>query len=218
MMDIVWVYKETGSEELKYSIKSAGNLKHGRNIVVGDKPAYDIDAEHIKPHIVRWQMLSPHHDVINKLHYATTQDISEDFICMNDDFFIMKPTDIPVSHRGTIDEHVAGRRLNDGYTKSLAATGAYLKSIGIENPLSYELHVPIVYNKQKLKDMYDTIIPIISHRGPLLTRSLYGNIYKIGGEHMGDVKNADDYQDMTFLSTNDKTFRSEIGDYIRANV
>lgn len=216
MMDIIWVYKFNRTDELEYSIKSANNLEHNRKIVVGDKPLFESDVEHAKPAIVRWAMTSTHHDVISKLNYACTLDISDDFIFFNDDFFVMSPTTVPVAHRETLDEHIANRKVNDSYTKTLKKTNDYLKSLGIKNPLSYELHIPIVYNKHKLKDMYDTIIPMITHAGPMLTRSLYGNIYKIGGVQLSDCKNPSVYKDKVFLSSNDKTFNSELGEYIRS--
>lgn len=217
MMDMVWVYVNRGEqEELEYSIKSAKNVEHGREIVIGDKPNFDV--EHMKPSIVRWSMLSPHHDVISKLNYLTQADVSDDFILMNDDFFVMKPTEIPVAHRGTLEDHIAGRRLNDSYTKTLRKTYDYLKLLGFENPFSYELHIPMVFNKKKLAGMYETVIPRITSASPMLTRSLYGNIFEIGGEKMDDVKNMKDFEGQTFLSTNEKTFNDDIGKYIRGVV
>jgi hypothetical protein len=219
MMDMVWVYKNTSnSDELEYSIKSAKNVEHGREIVVGDKPLFETTAEHKKPYIVRWAYLSPHHDVVSKLNYACTLDISDDFILMNDDFYCLIPTTIPTAHRGTLDDHIAGRRVNDSYTKTLSKTNDYLKSLGIDKPLSYELHIPMVFNKDKLSIMYEELIPRYTHASVMLTRSLYGNIYNIGGEYMDDVKNATNYREQTFLSTNEKTFRGEIGSFIKESL
>lgn len=215
--DVVWVYKGNNNSELEYSVKSVKNIEHGRKIVIGDSPGLNT-VEHIKQPIYRWAMLSPHHDVISKLHHATTLDISDDFILMNDDFFITKPTDIPVAHRGPLQDHVNNRRINDAYTKTLKKTLDYLKGQGIDEPLSYELHIPMVLNKHKLRELYDTIIPMISHASPMLTRSLYGNLYQIGGEYMDDPKNVNNFQDFIFLSTNEKTFNQEIGEYIREMV
>lgn len=217
-MDIVWVYKNSGSDELEYSVKSTKHIKHRKKFIVGDKPSFEGDYLHVKPHIVRWSMLSTHHDVINKLDYVLSQDLTENFIFFNDDMFVMEKSKVPVAHRGKLDDHIAGRKLNDSYTKSLKKTSEYLKSIGIPEPLSYELHIPIVYNKKKLKEMYTTIIPLITHAGPMLTRSLYGNIYNIGGTYMADVKNVENYREYTFLSTNEKTFKTEIGEYIRSKL
>ena len=219
MKDAVWVFKGLqDQQELEYSLRSAKNFKHKKKLVIGDKPLFKTDAKHIKPPIVRWSMLSPHHDVIHKLHHATTLDITDDFILMNDDFFVVRETDIPTAHRGLIQDHIEGRKPNDAYTKSLKKTLEYLRRKGIKDPLSYELHIPMVFNTAKLKDLLEEIIPVVSRNSPLLTRSLYGNLYEIGGEYMQDVKNPDNYKDYTFLSTNNKTFKSEIGEYIRGQL
>lgn len=212
-MDIVIPYMRSGSGELEYAVKSCKNVKHDRIIIVGDKPNFEI--EYIKPPIVRWSMLSPHHDVMNKILYACTGGISDDFVLTNDDIFILEPTDIPTAHRGTMEQHIAGRRANDSYTKTLKKTCDYLKSRGIEEPLSYELHIPIIYNRDKLLAMYDEVLPLVRNASVMLTRSLYGNLYNIGGEYMDDPKNPADYNSKTFLSTNDKTFQGEIGSYIK---
>ena len=214
--DIVIPYKLSKSGELEYAIKSCKNLKHGRIIVVGDKP--ELEVEHAKPFIVRWGMLSAHHDVINKLSYIIGTKLTDEFILMNDDFFVMQPTDLRTYHRGTLANHIASRRLNDNYTKTLVKTYDYLKSIGIEEPLSYELHTPMVLNKHKLREMYEAIVPLISHSSVMLTRSLYGNIYKIGGDFMDDVKNPTVPIGMMFISSSDATFKGELGEYIRSNL
>ena len=56
-MDVVWVFSGLqDQEELKYSIKSADNISHGRKIIIGDTPLFENDAEHEKPPIVRWSL------------------------------------------------------------------------------------------------------------------------------------------------------------------
>lgn len=216
MNDVVWVYKtSTNPEELEWSIRSIKNIKHGRLIVIGDDPKNDA-VEHIKPPITRWSMLSATHDVLAKLYFATTLDISDDFILMNDDFYCMRPTDIPIAHRGTLDEHIEQRRLNDGYGKTLQRTNLYLKGRGIEQPLSYELHIPMLFNKQKLAKLFEELLPVIQYSSPVLIRSVYGNVYNIGGIKMSDVKTVDNHVGLPFLSTNEATFRGEKGDYIKS--
>ena len=217
MMDCVWIYKlSRNPEELEYSIKSAKNIEHGRLIVVGDN--HDQPAEHFKPPINRWSMLSLVHDVINKLRFACTLDISDEFYLWNDDFFVLEPTQIPVAHRGTLENHIENRKINDGYSKHLKKTLEYLRSIGIKDPLSYELHIPMLFNKQKLTDLLNDLVPRIEHSSPILPRSLYGNLYNIGGIQMDDVKTVDSFKGLKFLSSNEKTFAGKHGDYVKSLV
>jgi hypothetical protein len=87
-----------------------------------------------------------------------------------------------------------------------------LNHLGFIDPLDYTLHVPMMFNKQKLAEVL--VHPIAS------IRTLYGNIHKIGGRKMLDVKvhgknheyapKSFDYrnEDSVFLSTADRTFAS----------
>lgn len=217
MMDVVYVYKMQKSNELAWSVKSLKNIEHGRVLVVGDQP--DVEGvEHFKPPVNRWSMLSPVHDVINKLRYACSLDISDNFILMNDDFFICKPTEIPVAHRGTLGDHIKWRNLKDNYSGQLKKTKEYLENKGIKDPLSYELHVPMVFNRQRLADLIENTLPVITNSAPILIRSVYGNIYNIGGEQMEDVKTRADHTGLTFVSTNELSFEGRVGDYVRSMV
>jgi hypothetical protein len=55
-----------------------------------------------------------------------------------------------------------------------------LVSLGIDAPLNYEVHIPMVMNKLKLKN--------VLKNKTCLWRSLYGNIYNVGGIEHEDVK------------------------------
>jgi hypothetical protein len=81
--------------------------------------------------------------------------------------------------------------------------------MGIKNPLNYEMHIPMIMNKQKLKDVLKS--------KNCLWRSLYGNIYNVGGINREDVKvysnnssNPKSYdwkgKNFAYLSTQDSSF------------
>ena len=55
------------------------------------------------------------------------------------------------------------------------------KTLGFENPLDYELHVPMIMEKEKLKIILELI-------DQFLWRSIYGNKFEVGGTEMQDVK------------------------------
>lgn len=86
-----------------------------------------------------------------------------------------------------------------------------LGSYGIHEPLNYELHVPMIMNKLLLKRLLKYKL--------CLWRSLYGNLYEVGGTEMKDVKiykptskkfDGTTYtdKDLTFLSSSDDYFDS----------
>ena len=129
------------------------------------------------------------------------KDLSDNFILFNDDFFIMKPTDkIKPYHRGLLEDHV--KVLGKGaYATMLTGIDKELKKRGLTT-YSYELHIPFIFNKKKLLKLLND--------DPNLrcTRTMYGNIYKIGGERKSDVKmfsfNPEfDYRNSDMLSTDD---------------
>jgi hypothetical protein len=80
---------------------------------------------------------------------------------------------------------------------------------GINNPLDYELHIPMPMQKDKLKS-------IISKHPSCLWRSMYGNIHSVGGSQMDDVKvyvnkkhlerSSHIVDTSVFLSTEDQAF------------
>jgi hypothetical protein len=84
-----------------------------------------------------------------------------------------------------------------------------LRRLGHADPLSYELHIPFPVEKVKLAK-------IIKY-SDILWRSIYGNIFEVGGFMISDVKvyssssmsfKSYDYMSgsLPFLSTNDSSF------------
>lgn len=129
------------------------------------------------------------------------KELTDNFILFNDDFFVMKPMEkIAPLYRGSLDDHI-----------SVLGKGAYanlLKNIRSElerrhsTTLSYELHTPFVFNKKKLLKM------LKDNPHQHCARTMYGNLYKIGGEKRSDVKIFSakpnfDYENSELLSTDD---------------
>lgn len=208
-MDLVYVCRDGNNEELKYSIRSAvANLPHDNVWVVGGKPDW-----YVGNHIPVPQNSGAYENVRTSLRAIVDHtEVSQDFILMNDDFFIVKPVkDVNYFYSGTMDEKINNYMANKksyGYITLLSNTKRELKRLGYEDILDYELHVPFPMNKEKL-------IPILEMK--TLWRSLYGNIYAVGGSKMDDVKiysknkydfDAKEYLDSEyiFLSTIDDSF------------
>lgn len=157
-----------------------------------------------------------HVDQILKLKWAIENlDLTDEFYLFNDDFFVLEPIEeIPYFHRGSLKEQ-SNKRTSGYYGLALKNTLSYLD----EGALSYELHIPFLFHKGLLKLLIPTLTPRIYKRNCPLIRSTYGNLTAVGGQYMDDVKNVEDFEGKTYLSTNELSFsRKPIGDYIRSKV
>lgn len=209
-MDIVYICRKGDNEELRYSIRSiVKNLPESRIWLVGYKPDWYvggfIEAEDIG---------SKFTNIFNAMKVAANDKrISNNFIFMNDDFFLLKPIKrIPRLHGGRlIDKIQEYRRLTDGggtYVSLLSKTYKKLVMAGIADPIDYDIHVPMYFNKKNLDLVID---------GATLPRSMYGNKFNISGKEMVDVKKYNPRSslssrspnladDLLFVSTDDKSF------------
>lgn len=231
-MDVVYVVKadaENDSEELRYSLRSLRNVPHAKVYIVGEKPEWVTNVHFISV----MQSGSKAQNVSRNLQTAVNNpQISDDFILMNDDFFIMKAVhEIPTLTFGAMSDVIRdyNRRYPEGsdYIDRLQKGHERLQRIGIANPISYELHVPIVINKCNAVNLFEEA----SKERLYQFRSSYGNLYRIGGEPSNDVKvfldarhNAPLYnrdakiylQSQEFLSATGGAFkRGAVGDFIR---
>jgi hypothetical protein len=181
-MDFVYICKDGINEELRYSIRSVVESFPDSNIwVVGGKPPW-----YIGNYINIKQVLTKYRNAIQNLNaICSSNEISEQFILMNDDFYIIKNINIIETYHGglLLDKINLYQKLNSNsnYTRKLSATYKKIKSLGIESPLDYELHIPMVMEKKKLKQ-------ILQNNDQFLWRSIYGNVFNVGGDQMEDVK------------------------------
>jgi hypothetical protein len=181
-MDFVYICKDGINEELRYSIRSVVESFPDSNIwVVGGKPPW-----YIGNYINVKQVLTKYRNAIQNLNaICNSNEISEQFILMNDDFYIIKNINAIETYHGglLLDKINLYQKINSNsnYTRKLAATYKKIKSLGIETPLDYELHVPMVMEKKKLKQ-------ILQNNDQFLWRSIYGNVFNVGGNQMEDVK------------------------------
>lgn len=220
-MDIAYFVRPgDDNEELRYSLRPLKNIPHGKVYIAGYCPTWLQDVEHIPVP----QGSNKNVNTTDNLYaIAKEKGVSEQFILMNDDFFIMKPMrSIPRMNRGPIEDVLDQyREINSGYFKGMEQTYEYMKSLGLEDILSYELHVPMIMQKDNVIEMfirYRTDQPKIK---PLHKRSLYGNMFNYGGVSMKDVKvYANDQEfdkDSDFLSSQDGAFENgKIGEFIRS--
>ena len=218
-MDVVYFVKESGiNEELRYSLRSVDkNLPHRKLWIYGGCPQGIMPDEHVHTKQIganKWDKVQA---MIREV--AMNEEITENFVLMNDDFFVLKPqTEIPVYYRSSLYEHIVKIELKHGnvpnpYTNELRKACKELVRRGM-TARSYELHIPIVLNRHKLLETLGAF------PGFHCTRTFYGNFQKLGGERYDDVKVYEAGQafnkDGDFLSTEDESFASgEVGKFLR---
>lgn len=200
-LDIVYFVKDgTRNEELRYSLRSVdANMPHKRVWIFGGCPTNIVPDVRIRVEQIghsKWDKVRNMYKMV-----CENKEITDDFIMFNDDFFIMQPTDfIKPLYRCSLKEHIDILESNrpTEYSRLLRAV---LEHIGGDLK-SYELHVPFIFNKKKL---YNQLITFTNLH---CARTVYGNIYNVGGEQMSDIKifSVDpkfDYRNKQFLSTDD---------------
>lgn len=216
-LDAVYVVgPQKRSEELRYSLRSlAAHIPHRRVWIVGHKPRWVRNVHHIP----RAQFSSKWTNSTENLRAACSHpDVSDRFIYMNDDFFALAPVPgIPVAHRGPVAEVIA-RTPMGRYRAGAAATMRLLQTLGIKEPLSYELHIPMVVDKARMLEVLN--LPQARRIPVLHKRTLYGNLTGVGGEQWQDVKIASRTGDLPpgpWVSTTPESFTNGlVGRRIRA--
>lgn len=211
-MDVVYILKENQENlELKYSLRSLKNLKHDRVFIVWHKPYWVQNVIHI-PAEDPYKIKS-----LNALHKITIackdERISEDFILMNDDFYILKPTEIKYYQRWKIIDHLEYRKQkeqeNSIYCKNLKKTLELFPDW-----YDFSLHLPIIYNKSKFLDLFNHY----DMKQGYLLRNLYCNHYWIKWKFREDIKvydwfHIEEWQE--FLSSDDNmVWNKEFLDYM----
>ena len=179
-MDLVYICRNDDNEELRYSIRSAvKNLPHDKIWVVGGKPDW-YTGNYIKVSQTRSKYVNARN---NLKTICASEDISDSFILMNDDFYIInKVPSVPYMYSGTLDAKIKIREdlfTGNSYITLLRQTLSVLSRRSKNPILDYELHVPMVMEKKKLSK-------VLKFSG--LWRSVYGNMFEVGGNQIKDVK------------------------------
>lgn len=179
-MDLVYICRSGDNEELRYSIRSAvANLPHKNIWVVGDKPTW------YSGNFIPVKQTNSKYSNVRKIleEIKSNSLISDNFILMNDDFFIVRPVKkLKALHGGSLLEKVHRYQdlaMGSNYTRMLEQTYLRLTKMGIDSPLDYDIHVPMQMSRRGLREAL---------KGQTLWRSTYGNIFKVGGTRMADVK------------------------------
>lgn len=216
---VVPVREERNATQLRYALRSwAAHIPHRRVWLVGYRPPWAVDVWHIPTR----QMGTKYQNTTAAVRAVCEHpDVTEEFVLMNDDFFVMQPQPdgVPVYHRGPVAEveRYYAARGNGKYLRGLRETRALLAELGHPEPLSYELHVPLPATKSGMLHALD----VGRHLDVLHKRTMYGVLNGIGGTRMEDVKILHRAPrgygpDMPFLSTMPDSFaHGHVGQFIR---
>ncbi len=155
---------------LKYSVRSISkNLKFDKLFIVGEKPEFlNDDVLEIK---VKDKRRNKFLNITEKLWAIINNDrVSEDFIVLNDDFFINEPVnEVPYYHIN-LEEEVMSDHLRKIVNK-------------FPNQWIFTPHFPIVYNKTLLKEL----LLNKNIKGECI-RTHYCNYYQVESQEVVDKK------------------------------
>jgi hypothetical protein len=208
-VDAVYICRDGDNEELRYSLRSvAANMPHKNVWVVGGKPDW-YSGNFIE---VRQDKDKYSNARANLRAIVECGDISPEFVLMNDDFYVLRKVDsVPYYHGGDLMDKIKtfeGFAAKSRYLQILWDTVHVLAYHGSPTTLDYAIHVPMRMEKENLG-------PLLGYEASI--RTLYGNLFRVGGERIDDVKvhtsprggpEQYDYEstDFPFLSTADRTF------------
>lgn len=233
--DLVYLVRPGNrNEELRWSLRSVEVNMPGRRVwIVGHKPDWLTGVEHIPTR----QEGHKHQNTLANLAAACEhEEVSEKFVLFNDDFFVLRPLgEVPVLHRGTLNEFIERYRRPHvgaelGWWRRAVETRKSLAMLGHDPDmaLSYELHVPLPMCRETWLAGVKELQRIGRYGIRYWTkRSFYGNFAGLGGRRCDDVKIADDkaweragaaagVTGWTFLSTADGAFKyGRVGRWLR---
>ncbi|MGW0933655.1 hypothetical protein [Streptomyces sp. NPDC002666] len=218
-MDVVYVVAPGDrNEELRFSLRSlAAHLPHDRVWIAGHRPAWV--SEQVGLIEVPQQRSRFQNSTANLRAACLHGDVSDGFVYFNDDFFVMADVaEVPVWHRGPLGDVIEATR-SSLYRRGAQATALLMSRMGLDKDgplLSYEVHAPMVVNKEQMLATLDAGagLPVL-HK-----RTLYGNMHQLGGDQVDDVKvkGLDEAgPSADFWSTSDQSFADgRIGELVRA--
>lgn len=209
------------NEELRYTLRTIeANFPHRNLWLAGYQPSWVYKVNFVTVSVPYGQKYIK--ALNNTLTACRNSSISDDFILFNDDFFVMKPVvDFKNQHRGKLFDYISQFDPKpNGHKTATRLTYEVLLRLGISEPINYELHTPMLMNRAKCLAAWREYLKVNPAGDPIQIRSLYGNLYGIGGEEVPDVKiyGFDDQPtgEETYISTNDDTFvKGRVGEYVR---
>lgn len=220
-MDIVYIVGPGDvNTQLRYSLRSLSNFPHHRVWIIGHKPPWTTNIEHV------WVPQDKHKHLNTWASWrAMAKHGPISFALFNDDFYVTervpKP---PVEHRGPLDENIT--RLNTPHLAAWRARAANtrdaLTKLGRAGLYWYELHTPLPMRRALLRGALADLERVRDRDlGGYCKRTWYGNHAGLGGTERLDCKvHGHGYVKLDdagpYLSTSDKSWRGQTGRAIEA--
>ncbi|HAE35275.1 MAG TPA: hypothetical protein DCG22_05750 [Bacteroidetes bacterium] len=164
--------------ELRFCLRAVEKHLKGydRIYIVGRKPDWIQNIEFI-PYV---EAHTRERNIMEKVRRACKSGVSDNFLFMNDDHFLIKDVDAhtyPYYYNGPIALY------GGEYGQSLYRTQRELSTRGLPT-LNYDIHCPIIYSKRLFLD----IMACYSWKKDLVVKSLYANTAGVEGVQMNDCK------------------------------
>ncbi len=213
--DVVYVCADGENPELRYSLRSLKNVEHRKVFIFGGAPVW---ADVI--HRYRPQESTPYASTRAHIKAACLDpEVSNPFMLWNDDFYAMRrDKNEKHFHRGPLSEMVdAHTHVKTPWANGLRETASFLATVeGISDPVSYDLHLPILVYKADMLEALHIAEQLKSDAVHL--RTIYGNLTELGGEQIEDpklIRRSDPFPKGRWLSSSDDTFRSTVEPVLR---
>lgn len=192
MSDVLYILgrgSKHDNMELRLSLRTleANGKNIDRLFIVGNCPEWVQNAIHI-PAEDTYQSSQNH---AYKVIVGCYRGISDNFLLMNDDFFMLEPFDVekyPYYVRGELEEY----KEPSFYQKTLNKTREYLIVKGIEHPMAFNVHCPIIYNKKNFMTFEELFHDVKFEDVGYSWRTLYGNTFVKDYKVVSDCKDYDD--------------------------
>jgi hypothetical protein len=192
MSDVLYILGRGSKQndiELRLSLRSIE--KNARNLdrvfIVGNCPDWVQNVIHIPEE----DKCFPFSNHMRKVYKAIEGGISENFLLMNDDFFMMKPFDVE-TYPYFIRKEMFNDKQGGLYRQMLDNTVEILHKKGINNVLGYHCHVPIIYNSDNFLSLKRLWQRYERDSIGFSVRVVYGNLFVGSGIAIDDPKVFDD--------------------------
>lgn len=188
MLPAVYIVRPGPNDELRYSLRSLEAFcPTERVVIVGEPPEWvrGVEVVQIRPHGTKGESTTR--------SIATALDVmaGEDFYLWHDDFYATAPVPEPGHYdKGRLRDVVATHPYQRGrhFTGALL-TLAYLEGMGYEDPLSYEVHTPLLVKAPPMREaLARTIRWRAVHESDLHKRTVYAHLLGAPSTTIRDVK------------------------------